>query len=127
MEIGVHAISWFEIPVVDFPRAKRFYEALFDFQMPELEMGVNTMGFLPSSPDQGGIGGAIVRGPGYTPSDKGALVYLFGGKDLSVVLGRVVGAGGSVVQPKTLVSPDLGYWAAFLDSEGNRVALHSMG
>ena len=81
------------------------------------------MGFLPME-DQG-VGGAIVSGEGYSPSSEGALVYLNGGDDLSIPLGRVEAAGGKIVMPKTKVSEEVGHVAIFLDTEGNRVAFHS--
>jgi len=124
METVRHAIHWFEIPVEDFERARAFYSKIFDFDMPAGDMGPNRMGFFPC--DRGGIGGAIVRGPGYTPSATGSKVYLNGGADLAVVLGRVEAAGGTVVLGKTLVREDLGWFAVFRDPDGNEVALHSM-
>lgn len=124
MEMTPNAISWFEIPVEDFARAKSFYSAIFDFAMPEMQMGPNTMGFLLH--EQGkGVGGAIVKGDGYVPSKQGALVFLAAGSDLAVVLSRVAPAGGSVLHPKTQISPEYGYFALVIDSEGNRVGLHS--
>jgi predicted enzyme related to lactoylglutathione lyase len=126
MEMVKDAINWFEIPVSDFERARKFYSAIFDYEMPTSEMGPVTMGFLLS--EQGmGVGGAIVKGDGYTPGPGGTLVYLNGGSDLGPVLGRVEDAGGKVVTTKTQITPDLGHYAVFTDSEGNRVALHSMG
>jgi predicted enzyme related to lactoylglutathione lyase len=126
MEMVRNALNWFEIPVSDFDRAKKFYAKIFDFDMPENQMGPNRMGFLLYELNEGGIGGAIVQGPGYMPTGEGTLVYLNGGKDLRVVLQRVEPAGGKILQEKTLVAPDLGYFAIFRDTEGNRVALHSM-
>lgn len=126
MEMVTNAINWFEIPVSDFERAQKFYSTILDYEMPAQEMGPVRMGFLPS--EQGkGVGGAIVKGEGYTPGSGGALVYLNGGNDLGTVLGRIETAGGAVVTPKTQITPDLGHYAVFTDSEGNRVALHSMG
>ncbi|MEN9865877.1 MAG: hypothetical protein RL748_1467 [Pseudomonadota bacterium] len=124
MEMTKNAINWFEIPVADFARAKAFYSRIFDYEMPEIQMGANTMGFLPHEQGQG-VGGAIVHGEGYVPSQQGTLVYLAAGNDLSKVLGRVEVAGGNIVQGKTLVAPNLGFYALFVDSEGNRMALHS--
>ena len=122
-----HAINWFEIPVSDFERAKKFYENIFDYQMPENTMGKARMGFLLYDFKNDGRGGAIVHYPElYTPSDNGTLVYLNCEPDLSIVLNRVDKAGGSVIQPKTLIGENLGYFAMIKDSEGNRVALHSM-
>lgn len=124
MQMTTHSIDWFEIPVLDFPRAKAFYSAIFDFEMPEMQMGPNLMGFLLFEMGKG-IGGAIVKGEGYVPSIMGSLVYLTAGNDLSVVLARVQRAGGMVLCPKTQISPEHGYFALFRDSEGNRVGLHS--
>ena len=125
MEMVKNALSWFEIPVADFDRARKFYGAIFDFEMPEFTMGPNRMGFFLM--EQGvGVGGAIVSGPGYEPAETGTLVYLNGGSDLTNVLNRVAGAGGTVAVPKTIINDELGYFAVFRDSEGNRVALHSM-
>lgn len=119
-----HAISWFEIPVTDFPRAKRFYEAVLGHAIEELEMGDTTMGMF--STDSAVIGGAIVRGDGLVPSQQGTTVYLNGGADLAVLLARVEGAGGSIAIPKTEIGGNFGFFAHFIDTEGNRIGLHSM-
>lgn len=126
MEMTTHALNWFEIPVADFARAKAFYSAIFDFEMPEMKMGSHTMGFLLHE-QRKGVGGAIIHGEGYVPSAEGTVVYLNAGADLSVVLNRIEPAGGKILIGKTMVAPDHGFFAQFLDSEGNRVALHSMG
>ena len=121
----MNSLAWFEIPVTDFERAKTFYSRIFDYEMPSVQMGPNLMGFLQYYQDSG-VGGAIVHGEGYVPSQLGTLVYLSGGVDLIVVLDRVDDAGGTVLLGKTQISPQLGYYALFLDSEGNRLALHSL-
>lgn len=120
-----HAISWFEIPVTDFNRAKVFYEAKLGRPIQTMTMGPSTMGFLSSSPE--GIGGAIVHGDGTVPSQIGTLVYLNGGDDLAVMLARVQPAGGTVAVTKTDIGSGFGFFAHFIDTEGNRVGLHSMG
>ena len=127
--MNTHAINWFELPVNDFDRAKKFYETIFDYQMPEMNMGSAKMGFLLYDFQAGGRGGAIVYNPAlYTPIANGTLVYLNCDPDLQVVLDRVSNAGGKVILSKTNISPDqhLGFMAHILDSEGNKVALHSM-
>ena len=127
MELG-NALNWFEIPVSDFDRGKKFYETIFSYQMPENTMGPARMGFLLYDFPGGKVGGAIVYNPNfYTPCDNGSLIYLNCQPDLQIVLDRVADAGGQVLTQKTLVAPGLGYWALIKDSEGNRVALHSMG
>ncbi|HAY33501.1 MAG TPA: VOC family protein [Ignavibacteria bacterium] len=115
------AINWFEIPVIDFDRAKKFYNEIFDIEMHEEMMGPHQMAFFPGE----GVGGAIVKAEGHKPSLDGALVYLSGGTDLTNIMNRINAAGGKVLQPKTMVTEEIGYIAIFTDTEGNRVALHS--
>jgi uncharacterized protein len=129
MELG-NALNWFEIPVADFDRAKKFYETIFDYQMPEMMMGTNRMGFFLYDQPGGKVGGAIVYNPEfYMPSANGTLAYLNCQPDLQVQLNRVVVAGGRVHQGKMEIAPgqNLGFIAIISDSEENRVALHSMG
>jgi len=123
------AINWFEIPVADIERAKKFYEAVLGSEISLMNYGESRMGFLPHDQGAAGAGlatgGAIVQGPGYTPSDKGTLVYLNGGDDLSPALARVGPAGGEVLAEKFSIG-DAGFIAYFRDPEGNKVALHSL-
>ena len=103
-----HVIAWCEIPVLDFARAKAFYEALLDHPIETMTMGPSTMGFLSSEPGQ--VSGAIVHGDGTAPSQSGTLVYLNGGDDLSVMLARVMRAsavksGIPVVQMLSAIVP----------------------
>lgn len=116
-----NAINWFEIPVTDFARAKKFYSTIFGADMHEENMGPHQMGFFPGE----GVSGAIVKAEGYKPSADGALIYLAAGEDLTGVMNKIDSAGGKVVQPKTKVTDEIGYIAIFLDTEGNKVALHS--
>ncbi len=116
-----NAINWFEIPVTDFGRAKKFYGTIFGVELYEQAMGPCQMGFFPGE----GVGGAIVKGDGYVPSKEGALIYLAAGEDLTGVMNKIDKAGGKVVQPKTKVTDEIGYIAIFMDTEGNKVALHS--
>jgi uncharacterized protein len=120
-----HSINWFEIPVNDFARAKTFYETLFGAAIMEMPFPNGKYGMLPSDMQNGGIGGGIVQGEGFTPSDKGTVVYLNGGEDLSTPLSKIEAAGGKIILPKTPIGPN-GFMAHFIDTEGNRVALHSM-
>lgn len=125
MEMLQNAINWFEIPVHDFDRAKSFYSTIYDYEMPESMMGSYRMGFLLHDRENG-IGGAIVHGEGCVPGAVGAKVYLNGGSDLNTVLARVEQAGGAVILPKTEITPEIGFFAIFSDTEGNQIGLHSM-
>src|SRR3569833_88018 len=120
----VNAINWFEIPVVYFERAKNFYETILGAEMQVMEMPGMLSAFFPADL-QKGIGGSIVLSQGYVPSGTGVLVYLNGGDDLDIPLSRVEAAGGKIILPKTSIGPN-GYMAHFTDTEGNKVAFHSM-
>lgn len=127
MAVQKHALNWFEIPVADFDRAKKFYENILGYQMPENHMGPARMGFFLYDFKNEGRGGAIVYHPEfYQPSEQGSLIYLNCEPDLQPCLDKVEKAGGTVIKIKTEVGPDLGFWALIRDTEGNRVALHSM-
>jgi predicted enzyme related to lactoylglutathione lyase len=115
-------LSWFEIPAIDFHQAVKFYNHIFGITMKQNKTATHTMAFFPVST---GIGGALVEGPGSFPSDTGPLIYLNAGLDLNEVLKKVEPAGGRIVMTKTLISEEAGYFAIFIDSQGNKLALHS--
>ena len=121
-EVRIDYVSWFEIPAVDFYQAVEFYQHIFGITMQQHSLGENSMAYFPTTT---GIGGAVVAGSGYVPSDSGSLIYLNGGDDLSLVLDKVEQVGGRVIMPKTLISEESGYFAVFIDSQGNKLALHS--
>jgi len=122
-----NAINWFEIPVNNYERAKKFYGDILglkitDYHMPEKNM---KYGMFPYDMENNGVGGAIVQMKEMKPSTDGVTVYLNGGDDLNVALSKVEAAGGQVLMPKTDIDEN-GFFAQFIDTEGNRVALHSM-
>jgi len=117
-------ISWFEIPVSDFQRAKKFYETIFNVEMTTTEIQGYKMAFFPAF--EGQVGGAICYGEGYIPSGAGSLLYLNANPDLNLVLDRATLIGGKIIVPKTLISEEAGYYAFLVDTEGNRIALHSI-
>ena len=123
-----NALNWFEIPVSNFERAKKFYETIFNYEMPESFMGSTRMGFFLYDFKAGKVGGAIVLNEQLSPSENGSLIYLNAQPDLQIILDKVEGAGGIILKAKTIISEEqnLGYWALMRDTEGNRVALHSM-
>ncbi|MBL7962628.1 MAG: VOC family protein [Flavobacteriales bacterium] len=114
-------VSWFEIPVYDIHRATAFYNAIYGIEMEVAVNGEFAMAYFPA---EKGVGGALIAGPGCVPNDTGTLIYLNAGNDLEGIQGRVDLAGGRVIMPKTLISEAAGWFALFIDSEGNRVALH---
>ena len=125
MEKLSSAINWFEIPATDFDRAVRFYGEIYASEMPTRDMGHIKMGFFQHEPGVG-TGGAVVCGDGCIPSQTGSKLYLNGGPDLITVLDRVKAAGGTIVMGKKQIAPEIGYFAIIIDTEGNRIYLHSM-
>ncbi len=122
-------INWFEIPVLDFERARAFYE-----QVLETKLFINdqreTMGsMLGVFPHDGRVGGCLVHNPqyGYTPSTEGTLVYITATGDLDLVLARVEAAGGQVLLPKTALGENAGggFVGWVRDPEGNKVGFYS--
>ncbi len=123
-----NAISWFEIPSKDLRRAQRFYETIFSISMIPMDMPNIKMRMFPIDDMSRGIGGAIVDSGGFhiPSSTEGPLLYLNANPDVQKVLDKVEAAGGKILVPKTEISPDYGYMAVLLDTEGNRIALHSV-
>ncbi len=119
-------VGWFEIPVEDMERARKFYEAIFDIEIEVHPMGELLMSWFPFAEDKSGTSGSLVKHQDwYKPSaSHGPLLY-FSSEDVQIQLDRLEKAGGKVFRPKTLIREDIGYMAVFIDSEGNRVALHS--
>lgn len=117
-------VGWFEIPVNDMDRAKAFYESVFKVDIAIHNFGGMLMGWFPFAEGKPGASGTLIKQETYIPSQEGTLVY-FVCEDVANEIGRVEAAGGKIYQPKTQISPEHGYMAVFLDTEGNRVALHS--
>ncbi len=122
-----HAISWFEIPSTNLERATKFYETIFNVQLIPMDTPNIKMRLFPLE-DMAGVGGAVVDSGGFhKPSvTDGPLIYLNGNPDVQNVLDKVETAGGKIMVPKTEISPEYGYMAVFIDTEGNRIGLHSV-
>jgi uncharacterized protein len=125
MNKETNSLNWFEIPVTDMERAKHFYQVAFGIHMDTMNMGGIQMAFFPMEMGNGKAGGALAMGEPYKPSTDGALIYLNANPDMADVLQRIESEGGQILRTKTLIRPEIGYMALFIDSEGNRVALHS--
>lgn len=125
MDQTTNAINWFEIPATDIQRAKHFYQVSFGIHMEEMEMMNMQMAMFPYQGGSGKASGAIVKSDMHQPSQSGALIYLNANPNMDEILERIQREGGQVVMPKTQIDPETGYMAFFIDTEGNRIGLHS--
>ncbi|MFK7921090.1 MAG: VOC family protein [Bacteroidia bacterium] len=116
-------VAIFEIPATNISRAIKFYQAILDINIQKIEIPEMQMGLFPSEGQA--VFGVIIEGEGYTPSPNGVTIYLNAGNDVQIVLDKIEKNGGKIIVPKTLHADESGYFALFLDTEGNRLGLHS--
>ncbi len=117
-------VSIFEIPATDISRAVTFYETILDIDIEQMEFPGMEMGVFPY--ENQAVIGVIMKGEGYTPTTDGVTIYLNGGDDLQTVLDKVDKGGGQILVPKTPHADESGFFALFIDSEGNKLGLHSL-
>ena len=115
-------IVWCDIPVLELDRAVKFYSAVLGQEVKKHEFPGMTIGVLPHG--DGEVGGCLFVSAEERPTDKGVMVYLNANGRLDDAIAAVAPNGGKVVQPKHPIGP-FGLRAIIIDSEGNRVALHS--
>ncbi len=122
-----NAVGWFEIPTTDMGRAVKFYETVFNQKLERNKIGNLEMAWFPWVEEGMGASGSLIHDPEhYKPSIDGPVIYFTAHSgDLSNELSRIEEAGGKVLVPKTLITDEIGYFGIFLDTEGNRLAIHS--
>ncbi|HCU66296.1 MAG TPA: VOC family protein [Rheinheimera sp.] len=120
----INPVGWFEIPVTDMEKSKKFYQQVFQLELTMMEMASDVMALFPFDHGQSGCGGALVLGPEAKPSANGTTVY-FQTADVAPVLSRVAAAGGEVVLAKTAIG-EHGFIGMFFDPAGNKLGVHSM-
>lgn len=126
MDKTTNALNWFEIPVLDIARAKKFYETIFNISMEDMNamMGMQLSGF-PYEPGSGKLSGALVQSEMHKPSMDGVTIYMNADPSIQSVIDRIESAGGKVVMPRTVIGEDIGVMAFFIDTEGNKIGLHA--
>ena len=124
----VNPVSWFEIYVQDMPRAKAFYEAVFQGELTAMEKAEMfpemDMQLFPMDCQAKGAGGALVKMAGVPSGGNSTLVY-FSCEDCAVEAGRAAAHGGSIFKEKMSIG-EHGFIALAYDTEGNMIGLHSM-
>jgi predicted enzyme related to lactoylglutathione lyase len=121
-------ITWFEIPVSDIDRAKKFYETILDIEMIKSADGDNESVFFPYNPDviqatSGRVTGVLSKSERNNPSSQGTIIYINASPSIQTVLDKVVKEGGKIIAPKMQIPP--GFIAIIMDTEGNKVGLHA--
>lgn len=122
-EIMNSYISIFEIPATDFERALKFYQSILNIKIEPMEFEGMQMGLFPF--ENQSIIGSIIKGDGYNPSPDGVTIYLNGGENLQTILDKVEPNEGKIIVPKSPHADESGFFAIFLDAEGNKIGLHS--
>ncbi len=111
--------EWVEIPATDFNRAVNFYNAAFELDLKTMDWGTEKMAFFPNGE------GAISQAPDFLPSPKGVLVSIGTGDQLDATIQRIKDLGSEITRPKTKIEAEgRGYFATFIDSEGNQLGLY---
>lgn len=116
-------VVWFDLPATDIDRAIKFYSAVLKTEISKQEFDEMAIGVLPHS-EEGDVGGCIALSKDVKPSDSGVLIYLNAEGRLDEATAQVEPNGGKILQGKHQIGP-YGFRSVILDSEGNRVALHS--
>ncbi|SRR5579884_593737 len=118
-----HQIVWCDIPVKDLDRAIRFYAAVLGAPVRKETFGGMSLGLLPFGEKE--VGACLYVADENTPSTAGPRIYLNVQGRLDAAIAAVAPNGGKVIQSKESIAPH-GFRAIIDDSEGNRIALHSM-
>jgi len=122
-----NVVGWFEIPTLDLGRAQKFYEVVFGLKLERHIMGPLEMAWFPWIEDVVGSPGSLVQMKDfYKPSQDGVLIYFTSPSgDSANELAKVDQAGGKLLRDKTKISDEHGFYGLLLDTEGNRIAIHS--
>jgi predicted enzyme related to lactoylglutathione lyase len=116
-------IVWVDIPVANLDRAIKFYSALLGEEVIKQSVSGFTLGLLPHADTH--VSGCLVTSRDKRPSQQGPLIYLNVNGRMDAAVGAVAAHGGAVLQGKHQIGA-YGFRAIILDSEGNKIALHSV-
>lgn len=117
-----NAIAWFDIPVQNIERACKLYSFIFGTTISKVEHDQYV--FAPFPHNDGDVSGCLVEDKYHKASNHSVLIYLNVDGRLDEILTNIQEHGGIILQHKEKIGP-WGYRAIILDSEQNRIALHS--
>jgi predicted enzyme related to lactoylglutathione lyase len=122
--IMANTIVWADIPVIDLDRARAFYSAVLQADIP-LMPGMEGVAFLPGDPQSDEVTGDLVKSENAEPGAGGVTIYLDSKGDPEGMIERAVAAGGQVAMPVSDMGEMVGFIGFFIDSEGNRIGVHA--
>jgi len=127
MIMSADTLCWTDIPVTNLDRAIKFYSAVLGKEVRRLSEGRMEYGLLPHE-EQNASGCLVVRGDSggvdNRPSANGPLIYLSAEGRLDEAVETARKNGGKVLRARQKIG-EHGFRAVIIDSEGNRIALHT--
>ncbi|HFU74927.1 MAG TPA: VOC family protein [Arcobacter sp.] len=115
-------VQWFDIATKNIERAKDFYTKVFNLEFQFIETPDSKM-YMFGDSTKVGSAGCLVQSANNTPHTDGTILY-FSCEDVANEASRVEEAGGKLLFPKTSIG-EFGFIAQLIDTEGNRIGLHS--
>ena len=125
--MAADTLCWTDIPVTNLDRAIKFYSAVLGKEVSKMSESGFEYGLLPHE-EQNASGCLCVNsdsvGNKNQPSQNEPLIYLSVEGRLNDAVKATRANGGTVLEEKQQIGPH-GVRAIIVDSEGNRIALHS--
>ncbi len=123
-----NVVGWFEIPVEDMDRAVKFYNALFGWDIKSTPFGEDIMAVFPAdfTKDLPGAGGCLYKGKDAKPGN-GTIVYFTSpSANCANELETAKEMGAEILMDRYEIPEGHGFMILLRDSEGNKIAVHSM-
>lgn len=125
--MATDTLCWTDIPVTNLARAIKFYSAVLGQEVKKLSEGRTEYGLLPHE-ESNASGCLCIRsdsgGVDNRPSANGPLIYLLVEGRLKEAVEAARANGGKILRERQQIG-EHGFRAVIIDSEGNRIALHT--
>ena len=125
--MATDTLCWTDIPVMNLDRAIKFYSAILGKEVKKLSDGGAEYGLLPHE-ESNASGCLCIRsdsgGVDNRPSANGPLIYLLVEGRLNEAVEAARANGGRILRARQQIG-EHGFRAVIIDSEGNRIALHT--